>query len=50
MKQRSARVRYAKSWERWNAGNQPSFFPSYRDYWTRMDKVYRDVSGASTEN
>jgi arylsulfatase A-like enzyme len=39
-----------QAWERWNAGNQPSFFPSYRDYWTRMDKVYRDVSGASTEN
>jgi arylsulfatase A-like enzyme len=38
-----------QQYERWNRGNQPPFFPSFRTYWPHMDQVYRDISGASQE-
>jgi arylsulfatase A-like enzyme len=38
-----------QQYERWNEGNKPSFFPSFRDYWPHMDKVYREISGGEGE-
>ena len=38
-----------QQYERWNEGNKPAFFPSYSKYWPHMEKVYREVSGATSE-
>jgi arylsulfatase A-like enzyme len=38
-----------RSYEQWDAHNQLPFFPSFREYWPHMDRVYREISGGEGE-